>query len=135
MYNFLKVLLKTVGYVPPAPPDKPDKPDAPIKTRVVKFLDRCELDPSYVAQYKKLGIWHNFTKFLQLYDEPQFWYIDQPVLDKNFDKLVRFCQKFQTHADIKAYHTTERAKYDKAVKTYHDKLKKSGACNRKWESN
>jgi hypothetical protein len=126
MYNLLRVVLKQVGYVPT------EKPEKPVKTRVVPFDDMAYMATTYVAQYKRYGVWWRFTEFFQLGSDPNsgIWKTDHPVISQNFDKLVRFCKRFKTHEDVDEYHRQEEIKYKRA---YAEFIDKSG-CNRKWES-
>lgn len=133
MYNLLRVLLKTVGYVPPD--KKEEKPtETKVKTRVVQYMNRCERNPYYVPQYKRFGAWNNFTEAWIEFDNPRFWKSNHPVLDQDFEKLVAFCKTFRTYKEIEDYHKDQKRIYERALIKYTEEVKNSGKCGKVWNS-
>jgi len=123
MYNILKVLLKTVGYAPAS---------ESVKTRVVFYRKTESDDNVYIAQYKKYGIWWNFTEFFRFGSKPSgfpsgFWIKKSKKYDQRFNQLVEFCKRFNT---IDEYHRQEKINYKKACDEY---IERTGT-ERKWES-
>lgn len=125
MYNFLRPLLKSVGYVPL------DKPKS-LKTRVVFYHERKYEAPYYVAQYRRFGFWFNFKNFIQASNTPHLWFTDHPVISQNFNSLVNFCSKFKTYEDVIAYNKEELTKYREALAAYFAKNPKQKIRN--WHS-
>lgn len=94
MYNFLKPLLKVVGYVPP----EKEEPSQKIKTRVRPFYTSSS-SSFYVAEYFHDNKWYSFTEDDPLANKR----VNSPKLDRSFDNLVLFCKKFTKYSQIEEY--------------------------------